>query len=230
MMVARGAYGEVRVDGDVAVKRQRSCKRAWAEYRVLRKLRDTGVAPLPHMLRLPQDRASCELYMERVVGPDLQLLASRRVRVPLALHHVVHAQRALVHLRARGIVHADVKPANVMLDSRSDALKLIDFGISVRAGDTSEARWLYTPGYKPPEIAHVQPCAVVTATCVGDWYAMGVTLLQAFGGVARAPPSWWAVAVECERSVRDAGVRAALLRMVTRPPAARRLVFGRQAR
>ena len=225
----RGAYGEVRLEHGVAVKRQSSVRRAWAEYKLLRRLQDTGVAPLPHMLRLPRDRSCCDLYMERVVGPDLQLLASRRVRAPLALHHVRGAQLALAHLRARAIVHADLKPANVMLCTRSDALKVIDFGISARVGADRAARSLYTPGYKAPEIAHARPDALVRATGAADAYAMGVTLVQAFGGVARAPTAWWAVAVECERAVADAGVRAALQGMISRFPEARVLALLRAA-
>jgi len=226
-MVSRGAYGEVRVEGDVAVKRQGSSQRGWAEYKLLRRLQDTGVAPVAHMLRVQRAAGFCDLYMERVVGPDLHLVASRRVRVPLALHHVRGAQRALAHMRARGIVHADLKPANVMLCTRSDALKVVDFGISARVGADRAARTLYTPGYKPPEIAHARPDAIVRATAAADAYAMGVTLVQAIGGVARAPKAWWAVAVECERSVADPGVRAALLVMVSRFPEARVLALLR---
>lgn len=87
---------------------------------------------------------------------------------------------ALEHVHARGMVHRDVKPANVLL--RSDgAVKLTDFGIARlvdAARVTSTGLMIGTASYLSPE--QVQGADVGPPT---DVYSLGLVLLEALTGV-----------------------------------------------
>jgi serine/threonine-protein kinase len=118
--------------------------------------------------------------MELVDGSTLEDRLSRGPlpwRAALRLGAEVAAALAAAH--ARGLVHRDVKPANVML-TRSGA-KVVDFGIAAVAGDTGEIRpggvVLGTPAYLAPERMAGGPVRPAT-----DVYALGVLLYRALTG------------------------------------------------
>jgi serine/threonine protein kinase len=75
------------------------------------------------------------LVMELVDGPSLaSQLATGRLPIPDTARLAVRLAGALAYVHEQGIVHRDVKPANVLLDKRSPALaKLTDFGIAAVA-------------------------------------------------------------------------------------------------
>jgi hypothetical protein len=86
---------------------------------------------------------------------------------------------ALDRAHANGVVHRDVKPANLLLD-RDDNVHVSDFGIASTTGDdtlTAPGTVLGTAGYLAPEQARGEP-----ATAASDRYALGVVAFELLTG------------------------------------------------
>jgi serine/threonine-protein kinase len=88
---------------------------------------------------------------------------------------------ALAAAHAQGIVHRDVKPANILV-SEDGTVKLADFGIAksltaASAGLTVAGQVMGTPSYLSPEQASGQP-----AEPRSDLYALGIVLFEALTG------------------------------------------------
>jgi hypothetical protein len=148
-------------------------------------------------------------------------LAERLTRgaLPPAQARAVAEQlcRALGSAHEQGIVHCDVKPANVMLTPEG-LVKVGDFGVARLAEGTSQALTATiagTPRYMSPEQARGRPTTPAT-----DVYSAGVVLYEMLSG---SPPFASGSAVELGLShVQDppprlpAGIPAALCEVVDR--------------
>ncbi|MGB6045305.1 MAG: serine/threonine-protein kinase [Pirellulales bacterium] len=106
--------------------------------------------------------------------------------------------RALQVAHEAGVLHRDLKPQNILIDSKMDRALVTDFGLAKlqQAGDslTRAGDVVGTPSYMAPEqardAAHVTPAA--------DVYGIGATLYQLVTG---RPPFQAATAVETLRQV-----------------------------
>ena len=121
------------------------------------------------------------IVMEYVAGGDLgrSLKAEERIPTGRALEILRGVGSALDHVHARGVVHRDVKPSNILLDGRGQA-KLTDLGVAKVLEDTSATRSGAMPGtplYMAPEQLRGQRVSAAT-----DVYSLGLTAFQVLSG------------------------------------------------
>lgn len=108
-----------------------------------------------HIYDFYKQAESLFIVMEYVDGIDLFDLLERMPQLPIDVAAIIAlgVARALDHAHYHGIIHRDVKPANVMI-SRNGVVKLMDFGIArdKSFGDlTEQGTGLGTPSYMSPE-------------------------------------------------------------------------------
>ena len=119
--------------------------------------------------------------MEHLPGGTLAVRAGGgRVDPEQALAWLAQAAEALDAAHGHGIVHRDVKPANLLFDS-SDRLQVVDFGIArvvdETAGMTAPGTVLGTAGYLAPEQAQGHE-----TTAASDRYALAVVAYELLTG------------------------------------------------
>lgn len=130
--------------------------------------------------------------MEYVEGETLQqLIAKGRLTRQRALTILLHATKGLAYAHRNGVVHRDVKPANILI-SRSGQVKLTDFGIAVVKAVAREQEGEETGGKKQAlgTRAYMAPEQRVSFDEVGpqaDVYSMGVILHRVVTG--KLPPA-----------------------------------------
>jgi eukaryotic-like serine/threonine-protein kinase len=66
------------------------------------------------------------------------------------VHLLVQVASGLVHMHRRGVLHADMKPGNIVVNSRNNQAKVIDYGLAWIKGE-SKFRVQGTPEYMAPE-------------------------------------------------------------------------------
>ncbi|MFM9150407.1 MAG: protein kinase domain-containing protein, partial [Solirubrobacterales bacterium] len=121
------------------------------------------------------------IVFEYVEGETLKQLISRvgALETTEALAYGIEISQALEVAHERGMVHRDVKPQNVLIDSTGQA-KLTDFGISRQLdeeGMTAEGKVVGTTDYVAPEQAMGHE-----VDTRADIYALGVVLFEMLTG------------------------------------------------
>jgi eukaryotic-like serine/threonine-protein kinase len=130
------------------------------------------------------------LVMELVRGPDLR---HRAAQGPLSTAHMAvighDLADGLSYMHHHGIVHRDVKPANILLvdyrnEDRRPRAKLTDFGVAVLQGENAgdEDGTSGTPAYLSPEQAADEPAGTPS-----DIYSLGLVLLEGLTGKMAYP-------------------------------------------
>ena len=130
-----------------------------------------------------EDDGDLFIVMELVDGPSLAEYLARTGPLPVdeTVRLAGQVLSALAAAHAAGIVHRDVKPANILIGADGET-KLADFGIAKRFDDldasvTATGMVIGTPRYLAPEQALGSPVTPAT-----DVYAMGIVLFEMLTG------------------------------------------------
>ncbi len=190
--LGRGGMGvvflarEVALDRLVAIKLLPPSLATRAEFResFLREARTAAQLSHPHIVSIYAVESGGDavyFVMEYVAGETLGARLRRTGALPSddALRISQEVAWALAHAHARGVIHRDVKPDNILLEDGSDRAIVTDFGIA-RAGEMrrdTPACGMGTLHYMSPEQALGAPADVRA-----DVYALGVTAFHAVTG------------------------------------------------
>ncbi|MET8869692.1 protein kinase [Nonomuraea sp. NPDC004580] len=148
------------------------------ERNVMRSLRHPHIVPVRDFV-VEGDRLA--LVMDLVEGGDLRGLLRQRDTLPPseAARLMAQVAEALAAAHALGVVHRDVKPGNVLIDTAGRA-RLSDFGVARIVhgpGLTGTSSIIGTPAYLAPEVAEGD-----AATSAVDVYALGLILYELLAG------------------------------------------------
>ena len=195
-LIGRGSIGDVHLAAEpitghqVALKLLRPVTDANGEERAQARRRFLAEAETARQLTHPDivrvlasgdDAGTAWMAMELLGGCDLERYTrpARLLPEPVVLQLAERLARALAYAHGRGVVHRDVKPANVIVDWSSNRVTLTDFGIARAAGAESTRTGLVlgSPVYMAPE-----QLAGAPADARGDLYALGVLLFQLLTG------------------------------------------------
>ncbi len=128
-----------------------------------------------------EDTNAAYLVMELVPGESLSRVIEREKKLPdtRVLDIMAQTSRALGAAHARGLVHRDIKPGNLLI-TPDGKVKITDFGIA-RVGDqvplTKTGQVMGTVQYLAPEQATGKPSTPAT-----DLYSLGVVAYEALSG------------------------------------------------
>lgn len=157
----------------------------YSEFALTRRLRHDNVLRL-HTFEVDTECQRAFITMELMRGLTLDKLLCES---PLGISwkelrtHTLPLLDALVHAHARGVLHGDIKPSNVMISE--DGVRLFDFGLGqaqegVLQGlpHLSRDRFkAWTPGYAAPELLEGQPLSASA-----DVYGVACVIYELAGG------------------------------------------------
>lgn len=208
--LARGAMGVVYRARDPALGRDVALKRLHrdvdatgsARGRFAREARALARLSHPHIVTVHfvgEDQGAPFLVMDLVEGTTLGAIIQQRGALPPreAVEVARKLARALAHAHGVGILHRDVKPANVLVGADGEP-RLTDFGLakdttadaSTTAALSVAGGVIGTPGYWPPEQARGELDRIGPRS---DVFALGATLYAMLTG---GPPFGGATLLE----------------------------------
>lgn len=184
---------DVRTESAVAVKvvQAASVSELDSLHRFLQEARSAASVQHPAIVRTlhvdVSDDGELFQIQELVVGIPLDtwLADQRVVSMDLACRIGGVLSEALAAAHAQGIVHRDVKPANIILTKTGVGLKLLDFGISKMAETRREHGTLTREGLVVGTPAFMSPEQITDPAHVGDRtdiYAAGLVVYHALAG------------------------------------------------
>ena len=163
-----------------------------ARARLLREARTASALNHPNICTIHEaGMADGETYiaMELIEGQSLSaIIRTSALSIEAAVRYGVQIADALAHAHDRGVVHRDLKSANVMITSDS-RIKMLDFGLAKRLSDGPEAptrtvEQITEAGAVAGTVAYMAPEVLLgaQADARSDLWALGVLLFEAVTG------------------------------------------------
>ena len=187
--LGRGGFGAVWLCADTSLDRKVAVKIAHtvqAENRQRMRREAKALAAIRHsncvrIYDLVENNASLAIVMEYITGRSLTdvIHADGLFDDNAAVRLWADTASALLAAHQVGVLHRDIKPTNVLIDSTGSPC-LIDFGIARTSGDitvTMTGAVIGTPSYLAPEVAAGQP-----ATPESDVWQLAATVNYALTG------------------------------------------------
>ena len=136
------------------------------------------------ILEIGQKRGIAYIAMQLVRGNTLDdCIRKKRFTPREAVAMLLNICDAVGYAHRLGLLHLDLKPANVLIDERGEPL-VADFGLARRMdanGEVEAQEVSGTPGYMAPEQVLITECRLSVAT---DIYALGAILYEMLCGIS----------------------------------------------
>ncbi|HLF02932.1 MAG TPA: serine/threonine-protein kinase, partial [Anaerolineales bacterium] len=167
----------LKVMPEVYTQNPKAVERFAQEARIIARLEHPNIIPIYDFAR---EGGLTYLTMRYVqAGTAKEILHQGPLSLPDAARILNDIAGALDYAHARGVIHRDVKPANILVDKEGHAY-LTDFGIAKLTEATTELTGtasVGTPAYMAPEQTLNKPI-----TAQSDVYSLGITLFEMLTG------------------------------------------------
>jgi len=151
--------------------------------RFFREAESAGALNHPNIVRIfdaGEESDVCYITMELLEGHDLSRYTAKDNLLPIdyTLEYIAQVATALDSAHAQGVVHPDIKPANLMV-LNDGTIRVADFGIArvASASRTSTGTIMGTPAYMSPEQVAGQK-----VDGRADFFSLGVVLFELLTG------------------------------------------------
>lgn len=192
--IGRGAMGTVYKAYDPLIERTVALKtirldlshqaRQVFEERFYREAKSAGRLNHPNIVTIydvGETDGSAYIAMEYLQGESLDTLLDNHIRLSIEriAHITLQIANGLAYAHQHGVIHRDVKPANIILMRRGRVVKITDFGIAQipASTQTGDGALLGSPRYMSPE--QVQGRVVDGRS---DVFSLGVVLYEMLTG------------------------------------------------
>lgn len=187
-MIAEGGFGKTYIGEQLDIRAPVCIKHSHLvsaqdeevlieEARAIWDLRHYGIPAMRDVFRL-EDK-SLALVMSYIPGLTLEQVIEKKKK--LDPEHVAWiAERSLnvlKYLHYHGVVHGDVKPQNIIVQSDTHNVVLVDYGLSAIRPTSAHRSKGYTPFFAAPEQEDGK-----TLLPESDFYGLGMTMIYALGG------------------------------------------------
>ena len=203
--VGRGGFGIVLLAHDESLERkvalkipraetlssEESCKRFQREAKAAGILSHPAIVPIYESGIIGPINYIAFAFCEGLSLDDWLKKQDGQIEPNLAAKIVAQLADAVSHAHRRGVIHRDLKPTNILIDSQAtnpsndeliQAIRITDFGLATLNTDdqqlTAEGALVGTPAYMSPEQAQ----GLNQNSPANDIYALGVILFQLLTG------------------------------------------------